>query len=224
MTDHPGSDAITITLAAKGDGQTAAALGALALSDHTQSPQAPLSSLADAIDEHGGRVALPYGKGHCLTARNGSTITGMLYTTPPIRWLQGQSADQRARLTQALIEIELLAVFEPYRNRGIGTALLETAEHTARNAGTHLALAKIRTGAFPTMRWYRRRGYTIAGQSEPVVFRTHQGFASCDDGSDGHQLAVKALHSGSTVRRHTAGGATCLIVEHTTQPSATRQP
>ncbi|GGX51053.1 GNAT family N-acetyltransferase [Streptomyces noursei] len=220
MTDQPDSDAITITLAAKGDGQAAATLGALALSDHTPSPQAPLSSLADAIDEHGGRVALPYGNGHCLTARIGSTVAGVLYTTPPIRWLQGQSADQRARLTQALVEIELLAVSEPYRNCGIGTALLETAEHTARNAGSHLALAKIRAGAFPTMRWYRRRGYTIAAQGEPVLFRTRQGFASCDDGNDGHQLAVKTLRLGTAVRRRTARGTTCLVAEHTaTQPT-----
>ncbi|WP_411122339.1 GNAT family N-acetyltransferase [Streptomyces sp. x-19] len=117
---------------------------------------------------------MPYGHGHCLTARSGNTIIGMLYATPPVRWLQSQPTSQRARLTQALVEIELLAVAEPYRNRGTATALLKAAEHTARAAGTHLALAKIRTGAFPTMRWYRRRGYTIAAQGEPIIFRTHQ--------------------------------------------------
>ncbi|SHN09070.1 GNAT family N-acetyltransferase [Streptomyces yunnanensis] len=174
MTDQPGSDTITITLAAKGDGQAAATLGALAISDQTPRLQAPLSSLIDAIDNHGGRLPLPYGHGHCLTARSGNTIIGMLYATPPIRWLQSQPSNQRARLTQALVEIELLAVAEPHRNRGTATALLEAAEHTARTAGTHLALAKIRTGAFPTMRWYRRRGYTIAAQGEPIIFRTCQ--------------------------------------------------
>ncbi|MEU9120001.1 GNAT family N-acetyltransferase [Streptomyces sp. NPDC048506] len=224
MTDQPGSGAITITLAAKGDGQAAATLGALAVSDHTPSPQAALSPLLHAIDNHGGRVPLPYGHGHCLTARLGDTIVGMLYAAPPIRWLQSQPADQRARLTQTLVEIELLAVAKPYRNRGIGTALLEGAEHAARAAGTHLALAKIRIGAFPTMRWYRQRGYTIAAQGEPIIFRTHQGFTSCDDGSDGHQLAVKTLQPGTSVHRDAARGDTCLIAEHTTQPNATRHP
>ncbi|MER6548177.1 GNAT family N-acetyltransferase [Streptomyces sp. NPDC001250] len=122
------------------------------------------------------------------------------------------------------MEIELLAVSEPYRNHGAGTALLEAAEHFARRTGTQLALAKIEIGAFPTMRWYRRRGYIIAAQGEPVLFRTRFGFNSCDDGSDGYQIAVKTLQPGSAVRRRTNGGTSCLTVEHATQPATPRQP
>ncbi|WP_158692736.1 GNAT family N-acetyltransferase [Streptomyces roseochromogenus] len=210
---------LTVTIATQGDGQAVADLGALALSKGT-TPHVPFASLAEAIDNHGGRLRLPYGHGHCLTARIGTNVVGMLYAVPPIRWLEAQPATQRTHLTQALIEIELLAVSEPHRNHGAGTALLRAAEQFARRAGTQLALAKIEAGAFPTMRWYRRRGYTIAAQGEPVLFRTRFGFNSCDDGSDGYQLAVKTLQPSATVRRRAKGADSCLVVEQATQPAA----
>ncbi|MER7179123.1 GNAT family N-acetyltransferase [Streptomyces hyaluromycini] len=115
---------------------------------------------------------------------------------------------------QSLIEIELLAVAEPHRRRGIATALLATAEESARNAGGHLAFAKVRIGAFTTMHWYRKCGYTVAAQSEPVVFRTRWGLESRDDGSDGYQLAVKALQPGIVLRRRMERDSSMLIAEH----------
>lgn len=213
MTGHAPGGPASIALAVRGDGRAAAALGALALSGDLRNAQMPLP-LAAAIDEHGGRVPLPYGQGQCRIARTGETISGMPYATPPIRWLQEHPPTQRKSLVHALVEIELLAVAEPYRRHGIGTALLEETEHAARAEGTRLALAKVRIGAFPVMRWYRGRGYTVAGQGEPVVFRTRRdGFTSCDDGSNGYQLAVEALQSRESVRRHARGTDTMLIVE-----------
>ncbi|MFD5750673.1 GNAT family N-acetyltransferase [Streptomyces sp. NPDC127033] len=170
--------------------------------------------MAQAINTHGGKVSLPHGHGRCLVACLDDAVVGMVYTTPPIRWLQEQPAARRNSLAKALVEIELLAVAEPYRGQGIATALLDTAEEAARGAGTLLALAKVRIGAFATMRWYRRRGYAIAAQGEPVVFRTRAGFDSCDDGSDGYQLAVKALRHGAALRRRTNGGVFILVAEH----------
>ncbi|WP_163010901.1 GNAT family N-acetyltransferase, partial [Streptomyces dangxiongensis] len=193
MTGQACGGSASIALAVRGDGHAAAALGALALGSHLDSAAVP-AVLAAAIDEHGGCVPLPYGQGQCRIARVGETIAGMLYATPPIRWLRAHPPAQRNGLIHSLTEIELLAVAEPYRHHGIGTALLEETEHAARADGTRLALAKVRIGAFPVMRWYRRRGYTVAAQGEPVVFRTRLGgLTSCDDGSDGYQLAVKAL-------------------------------
>ncbi|MEU9413611.1 GNAT family N-acetyltransferase [Streptomyces sp. NPDC048281] len=216
MTGRPSST-ITIALAAPGDGPAAVALGALAVGALLAAPgAAPPPALAQAIDAHGGQVPLPYGHGRCLVARAGDTVAGMVYTTPPIRWIRDHPPSQRAGLVQSLVEIELLAVAEPYRGRGVGSALLAAAEERARGAGSHLALAKIRIGAFATMRWYRKRGYTIAGQQEPLVFRTRAGFESCDDGSDGHQLAVKALQPGVVLRRRLERGTSILLAERQT--------
>ncbi|MEU1519107.1 GNAT family N-acetyltransferase [Streptomyces sp. NPDC005811] len=156
-------------------------------------PDAAAPALAQAVDAQGGRVPLPYGHGRCLVARVGNAVAGMVYTAPPIQWIEDHPAAQRAGLVQALVEIELLAVAGSHRGQGIATALLASAEETARDDGGHLAFAKVRIGAFTTMRWYRRRGYAIAAQREAVAFRTRSGFDSFDDGADGYQLAVKAL-------------------------------
>ncbi|MEU3550025.1 GNAT family N-acetyltransferase [Streptomyces longwoodensis] len=212
MTDGYSSS-MAIALAVPGDGRAAVALGALAVDGLPPAPGAVPPALAQAIDAHGGQVPLPYGHGRCLIARIGDTVAGMVYTTPPIRWIEDHPPAQRAGLVRSLIEIELLAVAEPHRGRGIATALLATTEETARSAGSHLAFAKVRIGAFATMRWYRKRGYTIAAQQEPVVFRTRSGFESCDDGSDGYQLAVKALQPGVILRRRLERGSSMLIAE-----------
>ncbi|MFJ3799971.1 GNAT family N-acetyltransferase [Streptomyces sp. NPDC090088] len=213
MTDVPGSSTITIALAAPGDGTAAVELGALAVDGLTPAPGTAPPALAQAIDTSGGQVPLPYGHGRCLVARVENTVAGMVYMTPPIRWIRDHPPTQRAGLVQSLVEIELLAVAEPHRGRGIGTALLAAAEETARNAGSHLAFAKVKIGAFATMRWYRKRGYTIAAQAEPVIFRTRSGFESCDDGSDGYQLAVKTLQPGAVLRRRLERGLSMLLAE-----------
>ncbi|MBM9624434.1 GNAT family N-acetyltransferase [Streptomyces zhihengii] len=212
MTDDACSP--VIASAAPGDGQAVATLGTMALPGTLPAQPASLSPLAAAIDEHGGRVPLPYGQGHCWVARTTEgSITGMIYATPPIRWLQEQPAPLRPRLTHTLAEIELLAVAAEHRSLGTGSALLHVAEDAARSDGVHLMLAKVQIGAFPVMRWYRKRGYTLAAQGEPVVFATQGGLTSCDDGGDGYQLAVKALQPGVKVRRTTTRGTTMLITE-----------
>ncbi|MFG2690675.1 GNAT family N-acetyltransferase [Streptomyces sp. NPDC048405] len=216
MTDQARTRRAAVALAARGEGQAAAALGALALQDSPLPADGPLSPLAAAIDHHGGCVPLPYGQGQCWVARTGEAVSGMLYATPPIRWLQQQPSPHRNSLIHSLVEIELLAVAESHRTQGVGTVLLQEAENNARANGTHLALAKIRVGAFPIMRWYRRRGYTIAAQNEPLVFATRHGLTSCDDGSDGYQLAAKALQPGTALRRTARAGTPLILLERDT--------
>ncbi|MER6562095.1 GNAT family N-acetyltransferase [Streptomyces sp. NPDC001027] len=217
MTDRPGmtgTSSMAISPAAPGDGLATAALGALAVGSRLPAPGAGSPSLAQAVNTHGGREPLPYGHGHCLIARIEGTAAGMVYMTPPIRWTEDHPPAQRAGLVQSLVEIELLAVAEAYRGQGIAAALLAAAGETARSAGSHLAFAKVRVGAFALMCWYRKRGYTIAAQAEPVVFRTRSGFESCDDGSDGHQLAAKPLQPGVVLRRRSERGSSMLVAEH----------
>lgn len=225
MTDQTRSGQRAITLAVRGEGQAAAALGSVALNGDSRAGDTSLSPFAAAIDKHGGCLPLPYGQGQCWMARTGDTPLGMIYVTPPIRWLDGQPAAHRNTLVGSLIEIELLAVSDRSRKQGIGSALLTEAENAARAQGTHLALAKIKIGAFPVMRWYRKRGYTIAAQGEPVVFGTRYGLASCDDGADGYQLAVKTLQPGAAIRRRTTPAGQRLVVERDTSAvGAVRQP
>ncbi|MER5199837.1 GNAT family N-acetyltransferase [Streptomyces sp. NPDC002755] len=216
MTDQLRTGVVTVALAAPGDGPDAAALGSLALGTPVPEERAATAPLARAIDVHGGQVPLPYGQGRCLVARSGGLVTGMVYLTPPIRWLEDHPAAQRPALVTALVEIELLAVAESHRGQGIATALLNAAEETARDGGTHLSFAKVRRGDFAVMRWYRRRGYTIAAQTEPVLFRTRSGLESCDDGSDGYQLAAKPLQPGVVLRRRASHDSTMLIAERDT--------
>lgn len=213
MTDEARAGRATTALAVRGEGQAAAALATLALPEGPPTTDTPLPSLAAAIDEHGGRMPLPYGQGRCWVTRTGDTVCGMLHATPPIRWLELHPPAHRNRLARCVIEIELLAVAQHHREQGVGSALLEEAENAARADGIHLALAKIRIGAYPIMRWYRKRGYTIAAQNEPLVFATRHGLTSCDDGSDGYQLAAKALQTGADLRRTERAGNSMILLE-----------
>jgi ribosomal protein S18 acetylase RimI-like enzyme len=213
VSDEGFDRGVRVALAEPGEGEAAAALGELAITGDSACGQTPSRGLAAAIDHHGGSMPLPYGRGRCWVARLEKSVTGMVYATPPIRWLQELPQVQRGSVTRSLVEIELLAVGEAFRHQGIGTALLNAVESAARDEGTHLALAKVRTGAFPVMRWYRRRGYVIAAQNEPVVFGTRHGFMSCDDGSDGYQLAVKALQAGEVVRRTGRAAESMLVLK-----------
>ncbi|KAB7832512.1 GNAT family N-acetyltransferase [Streptomyces mobaraensis] len=213
MTSVPsGTPDLHIGMASTGDGATIASLGALALAGSGPVQQSPLP-LGDAIDQHGGCVPLPYGEGMCHTARMGHGVVGMVYSTPPIRWLESHLEHERSLLVHELVEIELLVVAEQHRTRGIGTALLERTEAHARSVGAQFAVAKIRAGAFATMRWYRHRGYRIAAQGEPLLFTTAHGQPSnVSDGNDGHHLAVKPLDSAIVLqRRLPANGLSYLI-------------
>lgn len=78
--------------------------------------------------------------------------------------------DQRAHLV-------LLAVEAGYQGRGIGWALLEWLEATARTAGTFLIQLEVRAGNLAARRFYARAGFTEAG--------TRRGYY------DGREDAVK---------------------------------
>ncbi|SEG85192.1 Acetyltransferase (GNAT) family protein [Actinacidiphila yanglinensis] len=82
---------------------------------------------------------------------------GMVYATPPIRWLDGQTAAQRASLVEALVEIELLAVAADHRGRGVGNCLLDAAQVAAREAGTRKRRQEVTVG--------RRRSRVLRSRS-----------------------------------------------------------
>ena len=204
--------AVSVSVAAAGEGAAIAALGILALAG-VASARSVIRPLAYAVDRYGGRIPLECGEGLCQTAcADGETI-GMVYTTPAVRWLESYPEDERSSLVRELAEVELLAVSGPRRGTGVGAMLLEHAEARVRAVGARFVVAKIRAGHFETMRWYRNRGYRIAAQGEPLLFTTTRGRpSSIGDGDDGYHLAVKPLRAGTMLQRRTSPcGSSCLV-------------
>ncbi|MFC8222870.1 GNAT family N-acetyltransferase [Streptomyces sp. NPDC057362] len=199
MTDQARTRRAAVALAARGEGQAAAALGALALQDIPLPADSPLSPLAAAIDHHGGCVPLPYGQGQCWVARTGEAVSGMLYATPPIRWLQQQPSPHRNSLIHSLVEIELLAVAESHRTQGVGTVLLQEAENTARANGTHLALAKIRVGASPS----------CAGTADADTPSQHRTSPSSSPPATGSPPATTDPMATNSLRKHCSPAQPC---------------
>jgi ribosomal-protein-alanine acetyltransferase len=61
--------------------------------------------------------------------------------------------------------LNLLAVAPGYRRRGIGRALLEWLESSARTAGTFVLRLELRAGNEAAREFYRRHGFQDAGVS-----------------------------------------------------------
>ncbi|MBG0825828.1 GNAT family N-acetyltransferase [Planomonospora sp. ID91781] len=162
-------------------------------------------------------MQVPYGFGSALVAcaADDEPVCGLAYTCPPVRLID-QYAELGRRgqrdLASALTELELLAVAEHTRRSGVGTRLLAAVEERASRDGGRLLFAKIRADDRPVLGWYRRRGYRLAADREPVVIDVADAVISFDDGGDGYRLAVKSLDAARQVRRIVAPGGTYLTI------------
>ncbi|MFD8563116.1 GNAT family N-acetyltransferase [Streptosporangium canum] len=201
------------------------ALARVALGADAGLPAGP-GTFAAAIDRHGGRLALPYGTGCALVAEDGEAAEGapigLAYTCPPVQLIDAYAelgARGQRRLAGALAELELLAVAEPARGTGAGTALLAAAEERLRSAGCRLIFAKVRADDRPVLEWYRSRGYLLAVPREPVTIDVDGAMIVFDDGGDGYRLAVKSLESTQQVHRGSTRTGTYLAVTRA-RPSA----
>ncbi|WP_394427383.1 GNAT family N-acetyltransferase [Streptomyces sp. SGAir0957] len=124
------------------------------------------------------------------------TVCGLVSIVPPMRLMeQYKTEGKRAvhELAATMAEIDSLAVDADVRGQGVGAALLAEAEQWLADRGVRIATAKVARGNLPLMRWYRRRGYLIALQQEPIWLPLRTFELSCNDGDDGYQLAVKGL-------------------------------
>ncbi|WP_433358694.1 GNAT family N-acetyltransferase [Streptosporangium sp. CA-115845] len=213
---------VRICLARPGDGLGVEALAGVALGIDV-GMQGAAGPVATAIDQYGGRLAVPYGWAQALVAclteapqgADGPPPAGLAYTCPPVRLIEaytelGSGAQQR--LAQALAELELLAVAEHARGSGIGTALLSAAEDLLRRDGRHLVFAKIRLDNQKAQLWFRRRGYLLTAPGESVIFNIGEATISFDDGGDGYRLAVKSLDASRHVHRVRARTSSYLTV------------
>ena len=84
------------------------------------------SPLQAAVDAHGGLLRLdvadvPDGRGWCFGAYDRTDLVGVLYACTPVTFIQSFPFEHRDELVRSVIEIEILAVDEHRRQRGIAT-------------------------------------------------------------------------------------------------------
>ena len=61
----------------------------------------------------------------------------------------------------SVFEIEILAVNEHSRQRGIATTLVQHAEDQFAELGVRYVFTKVNATAMSTLRWYRHRNYVL---------------------------------------------------------------
>lgn len=199
------SEDLQVRLVRPGEG---AAVVALVAGTHDAAAAAE-SPLRAALDVHGGQLPLgaddvPGGLGWCFGAYRSAGLVGMLYACAPVKFIRSFPPEQREGLVCTVMEIEIIAVDEQCRQRGVATALLRHAEAQFVELGVRYLVAKVDATAMSTLRWYRHRGYTLAREDEDLVVETPDGSAGLDAGDSARwRLAVKA--PGKTITRRGAG-------------------
>ena len=210
VAPHP--DALTVGLAARGDGAAVSTLLPLALGERAF--EADPLYFSRTVDKVGGRIRVPYGHALVFVGRRRGSVVGAAHVAPLVRWLDGHPRALRGALAPLMMEIDALAVRPDCRGAGVGSALLLAAEQATKAQGGSLVLAKVLMADRPVMLWYKRRGYTLVGRGEPVVLKTRGVMDSLDSASNEYGLAVKAVRPGHTVRRrHDDELGTYLMLE-----------
>ncbi|MDJ0463113.1 GNAT family N-acetyltransferase [Streptomyces sp. H27-C3] len=195
--------------AAPGDGARVAALAALALG------AAAPEGLAAVIDTSGGRIQIPHGEALCQVAVDAQgQVAGMVYSAPPVEWIEQHPASLHRTLARTFTKVELLAVVESQQHSGIGSALLTGLEDAERERGVQILFGDIRAEDRSMRRWCKKRGFAVAAPGEPVALRSTWGPLTLVDGDDGYLLIAKAVQPGYGIERvQLADGSFCLVVE-----------
>jgi len=110
------------------------------------------------------RTCTPHSGGRM--AVRGRHRIGFYTLGSPVPWARDMSAISlavRARLIEAIGEIQVLAVHPQAQRQGVGTALADHAEHTMAAAGARLALAPVidTPTCDAVMAWWQQRGYVF---------------------------------------------------------------
>ncbi|MFI0265613.1 GNAT family N-acetyltransferase [Streptomyces luteogriseus] len=161
-----------VRLARQGEGKDVARLAEMALQGRGQGDDT--GDLAEAIDAAGGKVKVPFGHAYAFVADEDGAVCGLLYTTPPVRLAEdceefGAACQQR--LAERVAEIELLAVEEEHRGRGMAKHLLDVGEISLRQRGCGALLVQVLADDEPVKAWYKRQGYRLLGPGEVVALR-----------------------------------------------------
>lgn len=144
------------------------------------------------------RTCTPHSGGRM--AVRGKYRIGFYTLGSPVPWARDMSAISlavRARLIEAIGEIQVLAVHPQAQRQGVGTALADHAEQTMTAAGARLALAPvIDTGAAEAaLTWWQRRGYVFPdrGHNWAMVPWTDRDLVLSYDTEAHLRIGVKAL-------------------------------
>jgi len=70
--------------------------------------------------------------------------------------------------------INMLASYPEYRNRGVGTALMENVDSLARGAGCTMSCAEVFEENCGALRFYQRLGYHVIEKRPVIEHRCHQ--------------------------------------------------
>jgi GNAT superfamily N-acetyltransferase len=137
----------------------------------------------------------------------------MIYCVPPGDWIISQgrpskgamSIEDRALLSGAVVELNLLATLPEWRGRGFAGRLLDDAEDRYRAAGYRVMLVVIDREHPEVIPWYRRRGYTVGQPDQHGLItlwsdRLHKNLRyGGGEILPGQRLAAKALDERVTV-------------------------
>jgi len=132
-------------------------------------------------------------------------VAGCVYAGAPISWILEQklSMDHRQLLTQRLVEIQLMAVLERFRHRGLGSLLLTDCERRYRERGYTTSMLITSPKASPLLvPWYEKHGYVFEDPDESyhVRFWRDRGATSqFHHIQDGQRVGFKALGKPATV-------------------------
>ena len=193
-----GPGQVVVDFARRGDGRRVGEVFREAL------PKADLPGLkafCGQVDRHGGMLPMPVGQGRVLVARVDETVRGALFLNAPQRWLEEHRPEQREALKTLVMEVEALGVLDGWRGQGLGSLLMDTAVHAAKGAGSVFLVAKVDAGNRPVQRWYRKRGFTLLGAGEPLLFSTRFGSDGMEESGSEYRLTARAVDERMTLRR-----------------------
>lgn len=133
----------------------------------------------------------------------------MIFCAPPMNWIiaqgrdSGLSIEDRAVLSGALAECQLLATGPRWRGRGYATRLMADAEDRYRAAGYRAMFVVVEHDNTAALNWYRKRGFIVGDlDTRPVIqfwrHRMHQG-ARYDHLGPGQLIGFKALHDNVSI-------------------------
>jgi ribosomal protein S18 acetylase RimI-like enzyme len=161
-----------IRLARQGEGKEVARLAEMALQGHTQGSE--VGDLAEAIDADGGTIKVPFGRAYVFVVEEDGAACGMMYVTPPVRLTESyaeRGPEWQKRFAERVAEVQLMAVSEELRGRGLAWSLAATAEEALRRRGVRALVLKVLADDEPVQRWYGRQGYKILGPGEYALLR-----------------------------------------------------
>ncbi|MFD7676156.1 GNAT family N-acetyltransferase [Streptomyces anulatus] len=216
-----------VRIAARGDGAAVGRLADQALEHTEESVQPkvrPGKNLIAHIETRGGVVRTRHGHTICrVAADQQDQVIGMIHVCPPLSWIDDHPMVMRPALGQTVTELGMLAVDPDHRGRGIGGSLLAAVEEDERARGVEVLFTKVAWNNWSSLRWYRRRGFTVAAPGETFLIYTACGETGLIDLNDGHALAYKPMQPGVSIQKHSPAGTSFLYLSSLPADSKNRR-